>query len=630
MRALSLNLFGRNADWPARRQALQEGLRRLRPDVLAIQEVVVDETGDQAAELLGPEYHLAHQSRGLVGDGRHHGASVASRWPILEVSEVGLHLTPRTGDYSCGTVVAEVAAPASLGRLLVVSHGPSWAWWAEAERELQALAAARRIEELVAGDPAHVVVGGDFNAAPDAASIRFWTGRQTWTASAPPTATAGRESAAATTAPPCGSPIAGGSSTDPSTASGPATTMASWPTWRSRGGRSAPGPDWRGSAGDGGGLELVEVGPVLDQGQDPVEGGCGRLAAGGAVHQADEHRPPGGDEGGDAEHPGGVDGPAVVVGQGGGGAAAGDQLLDLAGVDAGRGHRLGQDPGVVQVAALVVTGREQGEVDGAEPLRELVTDGQAPLEGQDAGAGFGAGLPDRCLALLQVDLGEGEGAELGLDRRPGLQRAHDHLRRVPGERAEVVVGDGEAAHQAATRSSRRARISGDRRAARASRSTWRARSRENPMTAPTSSRVRGVPESSPNRRISTWRSRSGRALRTCSRASRPTASTASSSGPTAESSSRKSCRAAPSSPIGVSRLVMAWAVSLSRWTFSVGMSSSTASSSSVGSRPSSSCMRVWVRRSRPTCSSTWTGRRMARAPRSAAPRAMAWRIHQVA
>src|SRR5215211_5054083 len=99
MRALSLNLFGRNADWPARRQALQEGLRRLRP-----------------------EYHLAHQTRSLVGDGRHHGASVASRWPILEVSEVDLHLTPRTGDDSCGTVVAEVAAPASLGRLLVAGR----------------------------------------------------------------------------------------------------------------------------------------------------------------------------------------------------------------------------------------------------------------------------------------------------------------------------------------------------------------------------------------------------------------------------------------------------------------------------------------------------------------------------
>jgi hypothetical protein len=77
LRAMSLNLFGDNADWPARREVLAAGLRRLRPDVLALQEAVVDDDNDQAAELLGPGYQLAHQTRGLVGDGRHRGP----RWP---------------------------------------------------------------------------------------------------------------------------------------------------------------------------------------------------------------------------------------------------------------------------------------------------------------------------------------------------------------------------------------------------------------------------------------------------------------------------------------------------------------------------------------------------------------------
>ena len=85
LRAISLNLFGHNADWRARLPALQEGLRRLRPDVLALQEAVVDGTGDQAAELLGPEYHLAHQTRGLVGDGHHRGASVG-HGPTLRIA----------------------------------------------------------------------------------------------------------------------------------------------------------------------------------------------------------------------------------------------------------------------------------------------------------------------------------------------------------------------------------------------------------------------------------------------------------------------------------------------------------------------------------------------------------------
>jgi endonuclease/exonuclease/phosphatase family metal-dependent hydrolase len=64
-----------------------------------------------------------------------------------------------------------------VGRLLVVSHGNSWAWWAERERELQALAVVRRIEALLADEPAHVVLGGDFNAVPDTSSMRFLAGR---------------------------------------------------------------------------------------------------------------------------------------------------------------------------------------------------------------------------------------------------------------------------------------------------------------------------------------------------------------------------------------------------------------------------------------------------------------------
>jgi endonuclease/exonuclease/phosphatase family metal-dependent hydrolase len=178
LRAMSLNLFARYEDWGRRRQVLREGLRRLRPDVLALQEAVVDQADDQAADLLGPGYQLAHQRVGLVADAHHRGASVASRWPIRRVEEVDLHLTSRTGNYNCGAVIAEVLAPEPYGRLLVVSHGPSWAWWAEAERELQALAVVRRVEQLVAGAPAHVVVGGDFNAEPAASSLRFWTGRR--------------------------------------------------------------------------------------------------------------------------------------------------------------------------------------------------------------------------------------------------------------------------------------------------------------------------------------------------------------------------------------------------------------------------------------------------------------------
>src|SRR5215218_7460050 len=144
LRAMTLNVWAQHGDWPARRDALREGLRRLGPDVLMLQEAVVDVAYDQAVDLLGDGYYVVHQTVGLVGDGRHHGASVASRWPVRAVHEADLHLTDRTGDYSCGTVIADVAAPDPFSRMLVACHGASWAWWAEREREVQAVAAVRR------------------------------------------------------------------------------------------------------------------------------------------------------------------------------------------------------------------------------------------------------------------------------------------------------------------------------------------------------------------------------------------------------------------------------------------------------------------------------------------------------
>lgn len=175
IRAATVNLFAHHGDWERRRPALQQALRALDADVLALQEAVVDGGYDMARELLGDGYEIVHQQQGLVGDGTHHGASVASRWPVRAVHEVDLHLTDRTQNYSCGTVIVEVDGP--VGRLLVGSHGNSWAWWAERERELQAVAVVTAIEELVAEEPAHVVLGGDFNATPDTSSMRFFTGR---------------------------------------------------------------------------------------------------------------------------------------------------------------------------------------------------------------------------------------------------------------------------------------------------------------------------------------------------------------------------------------------------------------------------------------------------------------------
>jgi endonuclease/exonuclease/phosphatase family metal-dependent hydrolase len=176
VRVLTLNLYGRRGDWNARRAVIAEGLRGLRPDLVAFQEAIVTEEYDQAADSLGPDYHLAHQAErepGEEGVERGQGVSIGSRWPLGKVREVDLHVTPRTAGFACTTLIAELDTP--LGSLIFANHVASWQLQFERERELQALAAARALEEL---DADHIVLAGDLTADPESGGVRFLCGRQ--------------------------------------------------------------------------------------------------------------------------------------------------------------------------------------------------------------------------------------------------------------------------------------------------------------------------------------------------------------------------------------------------------------------------------------------------------------------
>jgi endonuclease/exonuclease/phosphatase family metal-dependent hydrolase len=178
VRVATLNLWGRHGEWDERRAVLRDGLRGLRPDVLAFQEAIVTDEYDQVADLLGPGFHVHHQA-GREADGS--GLSIASRWPMGEVREEPLHVTHRVdpGDLSGRVAVAEILAPDPLGTLLLAHHKPSPWLGFEHERELQAVATARLVEDLVEERGAsHVVLAGDFDATPDSASVRFWRGLQ--------------------------------------------------------------------------------------------------------------------------------------------------------------------------------------------------------------------------------------------------------------------------------------------------------------------------------------------------------------------------------------------------------------------------------------------------------------------
>jgi endonuclease/exonuclease/phosphatase family metal-dependent hydrolase len=167
-----MNVLGpANPDWTRRSALTAATLRRLDADVVALQEVPV--AGGTVEELIGSGYTVTPFSR-AADDGV--GGALATRVPHRVVEEVDQRCTPRTQDFPwCATLVVEVDT--AVGRTLVAHHKPSWQFGYEHEREQQALAAARALERL-AVDADHVVVLGDLDATPDAASVQFWRGRR--------------------------------------------------------------------------------------------------------------------------------------------------------------------------------------------------------------------------------------------------------------------------------------------------------------------------------------------------------------------------------------------------------------------------------------------------------------------
>ncbi|HEX5303647.1 MAG TPA: hypothetical protein VFW50_42310 [Streptosporangiaceae bacterium] len=105
MRVATLNTWGMRGDWAARLPVFRDGFRELDADIVTLQETIRTEDTDQAAEMLGPEYHLAQQ-QAREKDGQ--GITTASRHPFGRILEVDLHVTGRTRDFACAT-----AAPGS-------------------------------------------------------------------------------------------------------------------------------------------------------------------------------------------------------------------------------------------------------------------------------------------------------------------------------------------------------------------------------------------------------------------------------------------------------------------------------------------------------------------------------------
>jgi endonuclease/exonuclease/phosphatase family metal-dependent hydrolase len=175
---MTFNVLARSQAEGRRREAvIDAGLAEALPDVVALQEVTRSAEIDQVLDWFGPEAHVVdHPNRGDDGV----GACLVSRHPIEEQHVLDLSASfGATGLPWLGAVAAAVVAPSPIGRFLVVHHKPSWQLDGERVREAQAVAVASFIDRVLAGrDDLPVVLLGDFDAGPEAASIQFLTGRR--------------------------------------------------------------------------------------------------------------------------------------------------------------------------------------------------------------------------------------------------------------------------------------------------------------------------------------------------------------------------------------------------------------------------------------------------------------------
>jgi endonuclease/exonuclease/phosphatase family metal-dependent hydrolase len=146
---------------------------------VAFEEVIQSPERKQLEELLqGTGLHGTHQADVMASAppwADHYGGSaVATRWPH-RVAEVVDPRLPDAMDVPWATMAVSVPVP-DEGELLFISASTSWRLEAESARERQAVALAD-LDARHRG-PLPTIIAGDFNATPDAASIRYLTGQQ--------------------------------------------------------------------------------------------------------------------------------------------------------------------------------------------------------------------------------------------------------------------------------------------------------------------------------------------------------------------------------------------------------------------------------------------------------------------
>lgn len=178
VRAVTLNLWGEQPPLETRMALVQRELLRLRPDIVALQEVrqVPGQVPNQAETLAqGLSYRYVFAPTVEWGGGQE-GLAILSQRPILSSGHVELPHAAATERrivlWATIDTAAGVVAAFSTHLNYRMTHGVI--------REDQVAAVDRVVGEVVAAQQARVgILMGDFNATPDSDEIRYLRGLHT-------------------------------------------------------------------------------------------------------------------------------------------------------------------------------------------------------------------------------------------------------------------------------------------------------------------------------------------------------------------------------------------------------------------------------------------------------------------
>jgi endonuclease/exonuclease/phosphatase family metal-dependent hydrolase len=176
--ALTLNTWNCQGDYRQRMAAMARGLISVAPDILLLQEVFSNRDGsDNTARVLAKELNLAcayhparTKTRRLANEPIlcSSGLAVLSRHPIVWSERFVLPADPRDGERIAQ--FAEIAI--DRARLLIVNLHLSHLEFADNLRWRQLDCIVSRM--ACAWDHDHILLGGDFNAAADAALFELF------------------------------------------------------------------------------------------------------------------------------------------------------------------------------------------------------------------------------------------------------------------------------------------------------------------------------------------------------------------------------------------------------------------------------------------------------------------------